>query len=80
MFTSPEEIIDQSIQIIESETSFRLPIENRKNVYTKACWVLSIHQKLNLISHGKIPELLVMINNLKSKLTWFREYADLKEK
>lgn len=79
MFTSPEEIIDQLVQVIETNTIFRLPVENRKNVYTKACWILSIHQKLYLAAGENVPELLERINTLKSRLPLLREYATLKE-
>ncbi len=80
MFTSLEEIIDQSVQIVESGKSFRMPIENRKNAYTKACWLLYIYQRFNLRTGEKIPELKERIDILKSKLPWLREYVAMKEK
>lgn len=45
---TPEERIDEAVAFIEeiSEGKFICPKENRKNIYTKTCWLLSKYQRL----------------------------------
>lgn len=71
--TRLESAIDYWIDGIESKTNIRCPIENKKNAYLKACWILSIYQSANLAFGGHDGEMLKTVEELKSMLPKLRE-------
>jgi hypothetical protein len=68
-----ETAIDNIIREIETTTKFRCPNENRKNMYLKACWLLSIHQSADKYSRGSNEGITSFIQQLKTLLPDLRK-------
>ena len=53
-----ERWIENTVKEVESNTKFRIPEANKKNGYLRACWLLYIFQKAELITgeHDKVKD------------------------
>jgi hypothetical protein len=61
------------IDKIEKETNWRCPPENKKNIYLKVCWLLSVYQNANLFFKGQDEGIRQFVEDLKSLLPELRE-------
>jgi len=73
MTSDAESTVHFLVSLIETHTDLRVPDANNKNTYTRACWLLAVHQKADAELGGKYPGVSEIILHLEKLLPELRK-------